>query len=176
MRPSDTLKVYPLVQSAAQEEVSVVGYSTPEDRSAAGRKHAIDLDLFEAKRPRTASSELQTSVAKARSMFTEAVDDKVRALLKNTIDDFVCDKIDAAALESRKAAARAQAEKEHPQLSKLQDAFEAYTAAVDARVAAEDTLSQLQASEDKADANLRAVVRALLPSSAAGPSGCVKSE
>ena len=101
---------------------------------------------------------------------------KVRALLKSAIDDFVCDKIDAAALESRKAAARAQAEKEHPQLAKLQDAFEAYTAAVDARVAAEDTLSQLQASEDKADANLRAVVSALLPSSAVGPSGCVKSE
>ena len=92
---------------------------------------------------------------------------------------------DAAELDRRKAAARAQAEAEHAPLSKLDKAFSSYTAAVAARVAAEDAaekaIAAATAAEDAAEAELQAAMKALLPSSSAssgeaGPSGVVKSE
>ena len=170
--PTD-LKIYRLVDPADDSEVTVVGQSTREERDAEGRKHALDLNLFEAKRPRTESSELQVGVARARSMCAEAVEAKTRTLLKDDFEAFVGDKIDAATLESRKAAARLEAEKGHPRLAKLNAAYDAYTSAVATRVAAEDV-------EDGAEAAVRAAVNELLPvggsSGGAGPSGVVKSE
>ena len=77
-----------------------------------------------------------------------------------------------ATLESRKAAARLEAEKGHPRLAKLNAAYDAYTSAVATRVAAEDV-------EDSAEAAVRAAVNELLPvggsSGGAGSSGVVKS-
>ena len=66
-------------------------------------------------------------------------------------------------------------------LSKLDAAFSAYTAAVAARVAAEDeaekAIAAATAAEDAAAAALQAAVTTLLPSaSEAGPSGVVKAE
>ena len=125
--------------------------------------------------------ELQTQVAKARSVCTAEVQKRVEELIRPAFADFVVDKIDAAELERRKAVARAQAESEHAPLSKLDAAFSAYAAAVAARVAAEDeaekAIAAATAAEDAAAAELQAAVRTLLPSaSEAGPSGVVKAE
>ena len=162
--------------------VEVTGERTREQRDAEGRKRAIDLNLLDAnKRPRTASTELQTQVAKARSVCTGEVQKRVEELIRPAVADYVVDKIDDAELDRRKAAARAQAESEHAPLSKLDAAFSAYTAAVAARVAAEDeaekAIAAATAAEDAAAAALQAAVKTLLPSaSEAGPSGVVKAE
>ena len=160
----------------------MAGERTREQRDAEGRKRAIDLNLLDAnKRPRTASTELQTQVAKARSVCTAEVQKRVEELARPAVADYLVDKIDEAELRRRKAAARAQAESEHAPLSKLDAAFSAYTAAVAARVAAEDeaekAIAAAIASEDAAAAELQAAVKTLLPSaSEAGPSGVVKAE
>jgi hypothetical protein len=156
----------------------VTGERTREQRDAEGRKRAIDLNLLDAnKRPRTASTELQTQVAKARSVCTAEVHKRVEVLIRPAVADFVVGKIDGIELEKQRAAAVAQAESEHAPLSKLDAAFSAYTAAVAARVAAEDEAEKAMAAEDVAAAALQAAVKTLLPSaSEAGPSGVVKAE
>jgi hypothetical protein len=169
------------VSAAADDDsVEVTGERTREQRDAEGRKRAIDLNLLDAnKRPRTASTELQTQVATARSVCTSAVHKRVEVLIRPAVADFVVDKIDEAELGRRKAAARAKAESEHAPLSTLDAAYTKYTAAVAARVAAEDEAEKAMAAEDAAEAELQAAVKALLPSSSsgeAGPSGVVKAE
>ena len=52
------------------DEVTIVGTSTPEERDAEKRKHAFDVELFEPKRSKTPPVELETSVAKLRSVLT----------------------------------------------------------------------------------------------------------
>ena len=94
--------------------VEVTGERTREQRDAEGRKRAIDLNLLDAnKRPRTASTELQTQVAKARSVCTGEVQKRVEELIRPAVADFVVDKIDEVELVRRKAVARAKAESEH---------------------------------------------------------------
>ena len=163
-----------------EPEVAVVGERTREQRDAEGRKRAIDLNLLDAnKRPRTASTELQTRVATARSVCTAAVHKRVEELIRPAVADFVVDKIDEAELGRRKAAARAKAESEHAPLSTLDAAYSKYTAAVAARVAAKDEAEKAMAAEDAAEAELQAAVKSLLSSSSsseAGPSGVVKAE
>ena len=158
--------------------VEVTGERTREQRDAEGRKRAIDLNLLDAnKRPRTASTELQTQVAKARSVCTGEVQKRVEELVRPAFADYIVNKIDAAELDRRKTAAVAKAESEHAPLSKLDAAFSAYTAAVAARVAAEDEAEKAMAAEDAAAAALQSAVKTLLPSaSEAGPSGVVKAE
>ena len=153
----------------------MTGERTREQRDAEGRKRAIDLNLLDAnKRPRTASTELQTQVAKARSVCTGEVHKRVEELIRPAVADFVVRKIDGIELEKQRAAAFAKAESEHAPLSKLDAAFSAYTAAVAARVAAEDEAEKAMAAEDAAAAALQAAVKTLLPSaSEAGPSGVV---
>jgi hypothetical protein len=110
---------------------------------------------------------------------TSAVHKRVEVLIRPAVADFVVDKIDEAELGRRKAAARAKAESEHAPLSTLDAAYTKYTAAVAARVAAEDEAEKAMAAEDAAEAELQAAVKALLPSSSsgeAGPSGVVKAE
>ena len=164
--------------ASAEEEVTVVSESTPQQRNAEGRKRAIDLNLLDSlsKRPKTASAELQTRVATARSVCSAAVDKRVKELIQPAIDDYVADKIDAATLDQRKAAARKTAEAEHAPLSALDAAFGKYTAAVAARVAAEEGVDKAMAAEDAAEAEVQAAVRALLPAEAGSSSGVVKSE
>ena len=158
----------------------MTGERTREQRDAEGRKRAIDLNLLDAnKRPRTASTELQTQVAKARSVCTAEVHKRVEELIRPAVADFVVDKIDEVELVRRKAVARAKAESEHAPLSTLDAAYSKYTAAVAARVAAEDEAEKATAAEDAAMAQLQAAVKALVPSSSsgeAGPSGVVKAE
>ena len=67
------------------------------------------------------------------------------------------DKIDAAELDKRKAAARQKAAAEHKPLATLDAAFSAYTKAVAAREAAD----KAEDAEDAADAELVAALRAL---------------
>ena len=157
--------------AADDDEVTVVATSTPAARNAEKRKHALDLELFEPKRARTPSLELETSVAKRRSTLTPDVDKKVLELVQPAIQEWVENKIDEAELKARKAAARTAAEAEDARLSALDAAHAKYTAAVAARVAAEESIEKLRPDEDAAEAELRK----LLPAEA-GPSGVVKGE
>jgi hypothetical protein len=160
---------------ASDDDVAITGVRTREERDADGRKHAFDLNLFEVKRPRTASSALTSRVADARGACKDAVDAKVRALMQAAYDDYIVDKIDAAELERRKTAARAQATTAHPPLATLENAYTTYTAAVVARVKAEDDVTTALAAEDAAEAAVVKATAVLLPA-AAGPSGVVKGE
>ena len=165
--------------AAAADGVEVTGERTREQRDAEGRKRAIDLDEDVNKRPRTASTELQTKVAKARSVCTAEVHKRVEELMRPAVADYIVNKIDASELDRRKTAAVAKAESEHAPLSTLDAAYSKYTAAVAARVAAEDEAEKATAAEDAAMAQLQAAVKALVPSSSsgeAGPSGVVKVE
>ena len=153
------------------DEVTVIATSTPETRNAEQRKHALDLELFEPKRARTPSAELETSVAKRRSVLTPAVDKRAVEIVQPDFEAFVAKKIDAAELESRTASARKAAEAEDARLRALDAAHEKYRAAVEARAAAEDAAETLRADEDAAEAELRKLLPAV-----AGPSGVVKGE
>ena len=159
-------------------EVTVTRVRTREERDAAGRKHAIDLNLLDSKRPRTVSHNAVAQVAKARSVCAEAVDKRVLEIIQPAVEQYVKNEIDATALDQRKVAARAAAEAEHAPLSKLDRCFAAYTEALAARVKAEDAVEKATASEDAAKAELATAVRALLPQNEAGPSasGRVKDE
>ena len=53
--------------------------------------------------------------------------------------------------------------------------YEAYTAAIARRVAAEEEVERAMAAEDDAEAAVRAAVKEVLPEEA-GPSGVVKGE
>ena len=64
--------------------------------------------------------------AKARSVCSAAVDKRVRELAQPALDDFMADRIDAAELVKRKAAAREKAASEHKPLATLDAAFAAY--------------------------------------------------
>jgi len=144
-----------------EDEVAVVGERTREQRDAEGRKRAIDLD---AETPRKRSKVgLETRVAKARSLCQEAVDARVHELLKPAVQEYAKGKIDGAELDTRREAARQQAAAGHAPLTKLDQAFADYNAAVAARVKAE-------AAEDAAGAKLEAAL-AELERGQAGPSG-----
>ena len=148
-----------------EPEVAVVGERTREQRDAEGRKRAIDLD---AETPRKRSKVgLETRVAKARSLCQEAVDARVHELLKPAVQEYAKGKIDGAELDTRREAARQQAAAGHAPLTKLDQAFADYNAAVAAR-------AQAEAAEDAAEAKLEAAL-AELERGQAGPSG-VKAE
>ena len=115
-------------------------------------------------------------MATARSVCSAAVYKRVIELIGPAVQEFVADKIDEAELGRRKAAARKTAEAEHAPLSALDAAFGKYTAAVAARVAAEEGVDKAMAAEDAAEAEVQAAVRALLPAEAGSSSGVVKSE
>ena len=168
---TNVLRATALIAATDDDEVTVVATSTPETRNAEKRKHALDLELFEPKRAKTPSVELETIVAKRRSVLSPDVDQKVAALMQPNFEEFLANKISAAELEARKAAAREAAEKEDARLKALDAAHAKYTAAVAARVAHEEAGEKLRAAEDAAEAELRK----LLPAEA-GPSGVVKSE
>ena len=162
------VRVMRVVPLPDEEDLEVVGERTREQRDAEGRKHAIDLDDDDAEAPRKRSklrskAGLETRVAKARSLCQEAVDARVHELLKPVLEDFAKGKIDGAELETRREAARQQAAAGHAPLTKLDQAFADYNAAVAARVKAE-------AAEDAAGAKLEAAL-AELERGQAGPSG-----
>ena len=157
--------------AADDDEVTVVATSTPEARNAEKRKHALDLELFEPKRAKRRRVELETIVAKRRSVLTPDVDKKVAALMQPNFEEFPREQDHAAELEARKAAAREAPRRRTRGSSALDAAHAKYTAAVAARVAHEEAGEKLRAAEDAAEAELRK----LLPAEA-GPSGVVKGE
>ena len=154
-----------------QEEVAVVGERTFAQRDAECRKRAIDLEAeTPRKRGRGASGALEERVVSARSVCTAAVDKRVRELAQPAFDEYMADRIDAAELDRRKAAAREQATAEHAPLTELERASAEYTEAVSARTKAEAALATSEAAEDAAEAKLEAVLRGL-ERGQPGPSG-----
>ena len=141
--------------AADQEEVAVVGERTFAQRDAECRKRAIDLETeTPRKRGRGAAVALEERVVSARSVCTAAVDKRTRELAQPAFDEYMADRIDAAELDRRKAAAREKATAEHAPLTELERASAEYTEAVSARTKAE-------AAEDAAEAKLEAVLRGL---------------
>ena len=141
--------------AADQDEVAVVGERTFAQRDAESRKRAIDLETeTPRKRGRAAAGALEERVVGARSVFTAAIDKRVRELVQPALDEYMADQIDEATLKQRKAEARAKATAEHAPLTELERASAAYTQAVSASRAAE-------AAEDAAEAKLEAVLRGL---------------
>ena len=130
------------------------------------------MRMYQRWRPKTVSPDLETLVAKKRSVLSPAVDKKAVSLIFPAVEEYMANKIDEAELARRKAAARAKAEAEEPVLCELNTAFAKYTTAVAARVAAQESVAALMKAEDTAEAELRA----LLPNEKAGPSGLVKGE
>ena len=154
-----------------EEEVTVVGERTFAQRDAECRKRAIDLEAEtpRKRRGRGASAALEERVVSARSVCTAAIDKRVRELAQPALDEYFADRIDAAELDRRKAAAREKATAEHAPLTELERASAEYTEAVSARTKAE-------AAEDAAEAKLEAVLREL-ERGQPGPSGVkVKAE
>ena len=160
--------------AADDDEVSFVAERTPAQRNAEGKRNAIDLDLLDSvsKRLKTPKTELQTSVAKARSVCQPSIDKRVKELLRPAFDEYAEDKIDDAELKRRKIKARQDAEKEHQPLTALDTAYAEYEKAVQARVRAEEAVEQAIADEDAAEAKVQAAAAALLP----GAAGPVKAE
>ena len=91
--------------SGDDDDVAIVSTSTPEERNAEKRKHAIDLEAEESKRSKTPSVELETSVAELRSVLKPAKDKKFRERMQPHVEAYLSDQIDAAELEKRKKAA-----------------------------------------------------------------------
>ena len=150
--------------AADQEEVAVVGERTFAQRDAECRKRAIDLEAeTPRKRGRGASGALEERIVSAQSICTAAIDKRVRKLAQPALDEYMADRIDAAELDRRKAAARDKATAEHAPLTELERASAEYTEAVSARTKAE-------AAEDAAEAKLEAVLREL-ERGQPGPSG-----
>ena len=151
-----------------EEEVTVVGERTFAQRDAECRKRAIDLEAEAPRnRGRGASGALEERVVSARSVCTAAIDKRVRELAQPALDEYFADRIDAAELDRRKAAAREKATAEHAPPTELERASAEYSEAVSARTKAE-------AAEDAAEAKLEAVLREL-ERGQPGPSG-VKAE
>lgn len=150
--------------SNSEEEVTVVSTTTPATRDAEARKRAIDLDLLDSvsKRPKVASVELETRVAKARSLCSSAVNERVESLIQPALKDFVARKIDLATFGQRQESAREKAETEIAPLSTLNAEFDQYTAALAARVAAQENLDHAIATEDAIEAKLQETLRELL--------------
>ena len=147
-----------------EEEVTVVGERTFAQRDAECRKRAIDLEAeTPRKRGRGASGALEERIVSARSVCTAAIDKRVRKLAQPALDEYMADRIDAAELDRRKAAARDKATAEHAPLTELERASAEYTEAVSARTKAE-------AAEDAAEAKLETVLRGL-ERGQPGPSG-----
>ena len=161
----------PVVSDGAEGELAIVGARTREQREAEGRRRAINLDLdTPRKRKRTAPGELETRVATARSLCSNAVDERALELIKPAVAEFMGDRIDEQELKRRKAQAREQAANEHPPLVRLDEAYADYKHALAARVQAEDTLDATVAAEDAAQAKLEAAMRELLPQQAGASS------
>eukprot|EP00316_Scyphosphaera_apsteinii_P005159 CAMPEP_0119338844 /NCGR_PEP_ID=MMETSP1333-20130426/97025_1 /TAXON_ID=418940 /ORGANISM="Scyphosphaera apsteinii, Strain RCC1455" /LENGTH=282 /DNA_ID=CAMNT_0007350251 /DNA_START=41 /DNA_END=889 /DNA_ORIENTATION=- len=170
-------------QCSMDNGVVVVDECTREQRDAAGRKHAIDLN-FETprKRARPSACELEMRVAKARSACHAKIDAHARELGQRAMEDFWEDKIDANELDQRKKEARETATAEHTSLNQLDQAFAVFNEAVASRVKAEQQLDIAMGevdttvtAEEAAEKAVESLIRKLLPK-AAESSDVVKTE
>eukprot|EP00964_Phaeocystis_antarctica_P093377 scaffold60228_cov69-Phaeocystis_antarctica.AAC.2 len=158
---------------AAPNDVQETGQRTREEKDAQLRKRAVDLEYdTPRKRSRTQSAQLEERVAKARSSTNGAIKRRMKELAAADYDEFMEDKIDEAELKRRKEAARAQATADHQQRTALDQAFDKYTAAGEAREAACKAQAAAADEEEAAEAALHKVLQLL----EAGPSGAVKAE
>ena len=172
--------------SAAADDVSIVSVVTPEQRNAAGKRNAIDLDSVSSmRRPnKMPKTELQATVAKARKTIETAAEKRMDDTL-SAMKEFMADKIDEVELKRRKAEAREAAETEKEKLEELDELFGNYKGLVQDRVKveekfektlekAEKEIAKYHELEDKAEEMVQAAAAELLPGEA-GPSG-VKAE
>jgi hypothetical protein len=119
-------------QQSTQNAVSV---RTREQRDAAGRKRAIDLDddavTTPPQRVRAAddAADLTTRVAKAHSLMQPQVDAAYRALLQPHFSAYAADEIDAAELDRRKQRAHDEAASQHQPALSLNRAHSTYESA-----------------------------------------------
>jgi hypothetical protein len=115
-----------------EAEVEVVSVRTREQRDAAGRKRAIDLDddavTTPPQRVRAAHDDahLTTRVAKAHSLMQPQVDAAYRALLQPHFSAYAADEIDAAELDRRKQRAHDEAASQHQPALSLNRAHSTY--------------------------------------------------
>ena len=174
--PTDGIKVTMPSRAASADQVTITG--TREERDTEGRKRAIDVVSGQEHTP--AKTALETRVADARSLCDVTVDIRAEVLAQAAFKEFMTDKIDSAELERRKQAAREQAVAEHEALSVLDKAYDVYTAAtvarVAARVAAEQAFETALKAEDvaasKVDEAMQAIViEAAAAGKLAAPSG-----
>ena len=183
--PPDAIKVTILPSASSSDtDVTITGARTREERDAAGRKRAIDVESEQVRKQ--AKTALETHVAEARSTCDKAIAERAASLGHAAVLEYFADKIDEDELKRRKKAAREQAVAEHEALSALDKAYGAYTAATAARVAAEKALvaaekaldTALKAEDEAADKveELAITMMAAQNGARAGPSGVVKSE
>ena len=159
--------------TAEKNDVQETGERSREEKDAELRKRAVDLEYdTPRKRSRTQSAQLEERVAKARSSTNGAIKRRMKELAAADYDEFMEDKIDEAELKKRKEAARAQATADHQQRTALDQAFDKYTAAGEAREAACKAQATAVDEEEAAEAALYKVLQLL----EAGPSGAVKAE
>ena len=191
--PAPDVRLYTLQRSgaasssAAADDVSIVSVVTPEQRNAAGKRNAIDLDSVSSmRRPnKMPKTELQATVAKARKTIETAAEKRMDELALSAMKEFMADKIDEVELKRRKAEAREAAETEKEKLEELDELFGNYKGLVQDRVKveekfektlekAEKEIAKYHELEDKAEEMVQAAAAELLPGEA-GPSG-VKAE
>ena len=138
----------PASASGRTDEVAVVGETTREQRDAEGRKRAIVVDDMPTRKIQAVH--LGERVATARSTTDAAITRRMKEIIQPVIDEWLDGKVEATELKRRKEAAKAQATTEHVDRSSLDDAFEAYTAAVKAREAAEEQEAAAEQAVQKA--------------------------
>ena len=170
--PPDAIKVTILPSASSSDtDVTITGARTREERDAAGRKRAIDVESEQVRKQ--AKTALETHVAEARSTCDAAIAVRVEALIQTAFKEYAADKIDEDELKRRKKAAREQAVAEDAPLTTLDKAYGVYVAATAARVAAEKAEDD---AADKVDEAVQVIVKRAAAQRAAGPSGAVKSE
>ena len=165
--------------AGADDGALIVGERSWEERDKAARKRAINLaenpDDAQPQHKRARQQQLETRVAKQKSLCDVDTDTRYKELLRPAMDLFAEDQIDEAELGRRKQAARAQGAAENGDLSELIAKFDAHARAVEARAAAEKVEEAAEAALDAVLHRLEAKQNGAGPSGQAGPSG-VKGE
>ena len=150
-----------------EAEVEVVSVRTREQRDAAGRKRAIDLDddavTTPPQRVRAAHDDahLTTRVAKAHSLMQPQVDAAYRALLQPHFSAYAADEIDAAELDRRKQRAHDEAASQHQPALSLNRAHSTYESASRAAAAAYEAYEAAAAAAAAAKSSLESELRAI---------------
>ena len=148
-------------------EVEVVSVRTREQRDAAGRKRAIDLDddvvATPPQRVRAADddADLTTRVAKAHSLMQPQVDAAYRALLQPHFSAYAADEIDAAELDQRKQRAHEEAASQHQPALSLNKSHSTYESASRAAAAAYEAYEAAAAAAAAAKLSLESELRAI---------------
>ena len=153
--------------NAAAAAAAAVSTWTRDQRDAAGRKRAIDLDddavTTPPQRVRAADddADLTTRVAKAHSLMQPQVDAAYRALLQPHFSAYAADEIDAAELDQRKQRAHEEAASQHQPALSLNRAHSTYESASRAAAAAYEAYEAAAAAAAAAKLSLESELRAI---------------